>query len=153
MAADLERPIARLSRRAVLTAPAISAAPVIRGLKDDECSAVCRAWLANKVEMMRLLDRWADVETRLMEAGRWEGSDDGLGGVHQAPPLRAIDARLDRLSAEREVLASRFATLKATNREAVMLKLEVVTAELLVQDFPVIYGLLHTAVRELDALW
>lgn len=43
--------------------------------------------------------------------------------------------------------------VEATSRGAVMLKLEVVTAELFVQDFPVIYGLLHTAVRELDALW
>jgi hypothetical protein len=28
-----------------------------------------------------------------------------------------------------------------------------VMAELFVQDFPVIYGLLHTAVRDLKALW
>ena len=41
----------------------------------------------------------------------------------------------------------------ATTREGVLLKFEVVMAELFVQDFPVIYGLLHTAVRDLKALW
>nr|WP_295107850.1 hypothetical protein [uncultured Caulobacter sp.] len=145
--------IPRLSRRAVLAAPAGLAAPAIAGAPGDDCVVVCRAWLANKAEMMRLLDRWAEIEDRLMDAGRRAGSDHLSGYVHQAPPLRAIDARLDQLGAERQVLAPKLAALQATTREAVMLKLEVVTAELFVQDFPVIYGLLHTAVRELDALW
>lgn len=146
-------PIPRLSRRAVLAAPAGLAAPAIAGAPGDDCVAVCRAWLANKAEMMRLLDRWAEIEGGLMDAARRAGSDHVSGDIHQAAPLRAIDAWLDQLGAERQVLAPKLATLKATTREAVMLKLEVVTAELFVQDFPVIYGLLHTAVRELDVLW
>lgn len=143
----------RLSRRAVLSAPAGLAAPALADMLGDDCVAVCRTWLANKAEMMRLLDRWAEIEDRLMDAGRLAGSDHVSGDIHQAAPLRAIDARLDELRAERQLLAPKLAALKATTREAVMLKLDVVTAELFVQDFPVIYGLLHTAVRELDALW
>lgn len=147
------RPL-RLSRRAVLGAQAAGlAAPVLPAPADADTVALCRTWLANKAEMMRLLDRWAEIEDRLMDAGRRAGSDHLSGDIHQAAPLRAIDARLDQLGAERQVLAPKLAALKATTREAVMLKLEVVTAELFVQDFPVIYGLLHTAVRELDALW
>ncbi len=71
----------------------------------------------------------------------------------QAAPLRAIDARLDQLHAEREALAPSLPLSTATTREGVLLKFEVVMAELFVQDFPVIYGLLHTAVRDLKALW
>lgn len=145
--------IPRLSRRAVLAAPVGLAGPAMAGAPGDDCVSVCRAWLANKAEMMRLLDRWAEIEDRLMDSRRRAGSDHLSGDIYQAAPLRAIDARLDQLSAERQVLASKLAALQATTREAVMLKLEVVTAELFVQDFPVIYGLLHTAVRELDALW
>lgn len=145
--------VPRLSRRAVLAAPAGLAGPAVACAPGDDCVLVCRAWLANKAEMMRLLDRWAEIEDRLMDAGRRVGSDHASGDIHQAAPLRAIDARLDQLTAERQVLAPKLGALKATTREAVMLKLDVVTAELFVQDFPVIYGLLHTAVRELDALW
>lgn len=143
----------RLSRRAVLAAPAGLAAPAIARTPEDECVSVCRAWLANKAEMMRLLDRWAEIEDRLMDAGRRARTDRLSGDIHQAAPLRAINVRLDQLGAEREVLAPKLAALQATTREAVMLKFEVVRAELFVQDFPVIYGLLHTAVRELNALW
>ena len=143
----------QLSRRAVLTARAGLSAPAIAGAPGDDCVAVCRAWLANKAEMMRLFDRWAEIEGRLMEASRWAGADNASVDIHQAPPVRAINARLEQLSDERQMLAPQLAALQATTREAVMLKLEVVTAELFVQDFPVIYGLLHTAVRELAALW
>lgn len=144
----------RLSRRAVLTAPAGLVAPAIAGASGDDCVAVCRAWLANKAEVMRLLERWAEIEDGLIEDARqWAGSDHVSGDIHEAAPLRVIDALLDQLGAEREVLAPKLAALKARTREAVMLKFEVVRAELFVQDFPVIYGLLHTAVRELDALW
>ena len=152
--ADPSEPRApRLSRRAVLAAPAALAAPAIAGGSGDNCVAVCRAWLANKAEMMRLFDRWAEIEGRLMETRRWEGAGNASADLHQAPPLRTINARLEQLSEERQMLAPQLAALQATTREAVMLKFEVVRAELCVQDFPVIYGLLHTAVRELDALW
>lgn len=144
----------RPSRRAVLSAPAGFAAPALAGGLDDDCVAVCRAWLANKAEIMMLLDRWAAIEDRLIDdARRLAGLGHASREIHQAPPLKAIDVRLSQLHDERETLAPRLAALKATSREAVLLKFEVVRVELFVQDFPVIYGLLHTAVRELEALW
>jgi hypothetical protein len=145
---------AKLSRRAVLSAPAGLAAPALAGGLDEDCISVCRAWLANKAEVMHLLDRWATIEDRLMDdARKLAGPGHVSREIHQAPPLKAIDARLSQLHDERGSLAPKLAALKATSREAVMLKFEVVRAELYVQDFPVIYGLLHTAVRELEALW
>jgi hypothetical protein len=144
----------RLSRRAVLGAPAAGlAAPGLPVAADADTVALCRTWLANKAETMRLLERWGDIEAELMRLQAPSRAGDALAAGPQAAPLRAIDARLDQLHAEREALAPSLPLSTATTREGVLLKFEVVMAELFVQDFPVIYGLLHTAVRDLKALW
>lgn len=144
----------RLSRRAVLGAPAAGlAAPGLPAPTEADTVALCRTWLANKAETMRLLERWGDIEAELMRLQGPSRPGAALTAGSQAAPLRAIDARLDQLHAEREALAPRLPLSRATTREGVLLKFEVVMAELYVQDFPVIYGLLHTAVRDLKALW
>jgi len=144
----------RLSRRAVLGAPAAGlAAPGLPIAADADTVALCRTWLANKAKTMRLLERWGDIEAELMRLQGPSRPGDALTAGPQAAPLRAIDARLDELHAEREALARSLPLSTATTREGVLLKFEVVMAELFVQDFPVIYGLLHTAVRDLKALW
>ncbi|WP_421935484.1 hypothetical protein [Phenylobacterium sp.] len=144
----------RLSRRALLAAPAAGLAPpVLPARADADTVALCRTWLANKAETMRLLERWGDIEAELMRLQGPPRPGDALMAGPQAAPLRVIDARLDQLHAEREALAPSLPLSTATTREAVLLKFEVVMAELFVQDFPVIYGLLHTAVRDLKALW
>lgn len=144
----------RLSRRAVLGAPAAGlAAPGLPVAADGDTAALCRTWLANKAETLRLLERWGDIEAELMRLQAPSPAGDAVMAGPQAAPLRAIDARLDQLHAEREALAPSLPLTTATTREGVLLKFEVVMAELFVQDFPVIYGLLHTAVRDLKALW
>jgi hypothetical protein len=144
----------RLSRRAVLGAPAAAlAAPGLPATADADTVALCRTWLANKAETLRLLERWGDIEAELMRLQAPSPAGAALTAGPQAAPLRAIDARLDQLHAEREALAPSLPLSTATTREGVLLKFEVVMAELFVQDFPVIYGLLHTAVRDLKALW
>lgn len=144
----------RLSRRAVLGAPAAGlAAPGLPAPTGADTVALCRAWLANKAETMRLLERWGDIEAELMRLQGPPRPGEALMAGPRAAPLRAIDARLDQLHAEREALAPSLPLSTATTREGVLLKFEVVMAELFVQDFPVIYGLLHTAVRDLKALW
>ncbi|PZQ62220.1 MAG: hypothetical protein DI570_11640 [Phenylobacterium zucineum] len=144
----------RLSRRFVLGAPAAGlATPSLPGTADADTVALCRTWLANKAETMRLLERWGDIEAELLRLQGPSRPGPALTAGPQAAPLRAIDARLDQLHAEREALAPSLPLSTATTREGVLLKFEVVMAELFVQDFPAIYGLLHTAVRDLKALW
>ncbi|WP_296599685.1 hypothetical protein [Phenylobacterium sp.] len=144
----------RLSRRAVLGAPAAGlAAPGLPARAGADTVALCRTWLANKAETMRLLERWGDIEAELMRVQAPSPAGAALTAGPQAAPLRAIDARLEELHAEREALAPSLPLSTATTRDGVLLKFEVVMAELFVQDFPVIYGLLHTAVRDLKALW
>lgn len=144
----------RLSRRAVLGAPAAGlAAPGLAVAAHGDTVALCRTWLANKAETLRLLERWGDIEAELMRLQGPSPAGAALTAGPQAAPLRAIDARLDQLHAEREALAPSLPLSTATTREGVLLKFEVVMAELFVQDFPVIYGLLHSAVRDLKALW
>ena len=144
----------RLSRRAVLGAPAAGlAAPGLPATAHTDTVTLCRTWLANKAETLRLLERWGDIEAELMRLQGPARPGEALMAGPQAAPLRAIDARLDQLHAEREALAPSLPLSTATTREGVLLKFEVVMAELFVQDFPVIYGLLHTAVRDLKALW
>lgn len=144
----------RLSRRAVLGAPAAGfAAPGLPATADADTVALCRTWLANKAETLRLLERWGEIEGELLRLQGPSRPGETLTTGPRAAPLRAIDARLDQLHAEREALAPSLPLSTATTREGVLLKFEVVMAELFVQDFPAIYGLLHTAVRDLKALW
>lgn len=154
MTDDPHLPPPRRSRRAVLGAPAARlAAPVLPAPADADTVALCRTWLANKAETMRLLERWGDIEAELLRLQGPPRPRDALAAGPQAAPLRAVDARLDQLHAEREAIAPSLPLSTATTRDGVLLKFEVVMAELFVQDFPVIYGLLHTAVRDLKALW
>lgn len=147
-------PMGRPSRRAVLAAPAGLAVPAGPTPADEDAVGLCRVWLENRAEMMRLLTRWADIEADLIEHHGWGGlSKAKQASLPQARILRAIDARLDVLGDERETLAPRLPLSKATSREGVMLKFEVVQSELCLEDFPVIHGLLKTAICELDALW
>jgi hypothetical protein len=154
MTDDPKSPPRHPSRRAVLGGPVAGlAAAGVPATADADTVALCRTWLANKAETLRLLERWGDIEARLMQVQGASLAGDALKTLPQAAPLRAIDARLDELHAEREALAPSLPLSTATTREGVLLKFEVVMAELFVQDFPVIYGLLHTAVRDLKALW
>lgn len=154
MSHDPNPPLGRPSRRAILTAPAGLAASHLPLPSDEDALGVCQAWLTNRAEMMRLLTRWADIEADMIERhGSGALSAARRASLPASKVLRAIDARLDVLHAERESLGPKLPLSKATNRKGVMLKFEVVTAELFIQDFPVIYGLLQAAVRELDALW
>jgi hypothetical protein len=154
MTDDPEPALPRVSRRAMLATPAAGlVAPRVPATTDEDTIGLCRTWLANKAETLRLLDRWAEIEAQLMRVQGGALGADAMKTSPQAAPLRAIDARLDELQAEREALAPRLPLSTATTRDGVLLKLEVVLAELFVQDFPVIHGLLHTAVRDLKALW
>src|SRR5258706_7826087 len=67
--------ITRLSRRAVLAAPAGFAAPIVASAVGGDAVAICRAWLANKAEMMGLLVRWGDIEDQLVNVHGWSLSD------------------------------------------------------------------------------
>ncbi|MDB5440558.1 MAG: hypothetical protein JWM33_2985 [Caulobacteraceae bacterium] len=104
--------------------------------------------------MQHLLRRWGDIEGDLLHHYQWSSlTEVERRTLPQAGPLHAIDARLEKIFAEREALAPKLPLTTATTRQGVMLKFEVVTRELQIQDFPVIHGLLRTAVRDLAAIW
>lgn len=145
MIGDSDPLLGRPSRRAVLVAPAGLAAPILPVPSDEYAVGHCRAWLNNRAEMMRLLTRWADIEAAMIEKhGGGARSIARQASLPEGKVLRAIDTRLDTLTTEREVLGPKSPLSKATSRQGVMLKFEGLTAELFVEDFPVIYGLLKT---------
>jgi hypothetical protein len=119
-----------------------------------DCVSLCRLWLTNEAEQHRLLRQWGDLEARLARNFRWfKLSPDEQRALPEAAPLYEIDARLERLFSQREALAPKLPRLTASSREAVMLKFEIVTKELVIEDFPPIHGLLKSAVRDLGVLW
>lgn len=149
-------PAGRPSRRAMLAAPAGFAltSVALTSAADDDATHLCKLWLANEAERDRLLRRWGDVEADLMEHHDWRSLTDAERQVlPQAVALQAIDAQLERLFAERQAIAPKLPLTIATSRQAVMLKFEVVTRELDLKDFPVIHGLLRSAVYDLAKLW
>lgn len=149
-------PGGRLSRRAMLAAPtglALTSAAQTSAVADD-ATHLCKLWLANEAETDQLLRLWGDVEGHLMEYHNWCSLTDAeRQALPQGVALQAIDARLDKLSAERQAIAPKLPLTIATSRQAVMLKFKVVTRELVLEDFPVIHGLLRSAVRDLATLW
>lgn len=146
-----------LSRRTLLAAPiGLSAsmgvlAPVAGA---DECTPLCKLWLANEAELNRLFRRYNDVEGDLFRDFRSSMlTTEERTALPAAAPLNAIQARLDHLFDQRRALASKLPHSRASTRQGVMLKFEVVNRELHVDDFPVIHDLLRSAVRDLALLW
>jgi hypothetical protein len=147
----------RLSRRALLAAPVGATAtlgvmPSLAGAED--CIPLCNLWLAREAEQMRLFRRLDEVEETLFRHHRWSLlTPEEREALPAAAALRAVQVELNDLSDLRQSLASRLPRSRATNREGVMLKFEVVNRELHIEDFPAIQGLLKSAVRDLAALW
>lgn len=148
---------ARLSRRALLAAPVGATAtlgvmPSLAGAED--CVPLCNLWLAREAEQMRLFRRLDEAEEALFRHHKWSLlTPEEREVLPAAAALRAVQAELNDLSELRHSLASRLPQSRATNREGVMLKFEVVNRELHIEDFPAIHGLLKSAVRDLAALW
>jgi hypothetical protein len=145
-----------LSRRAVLTVPAglaLTSALVTSAVADD-ATRLCTRWLTNEAETHRLWRRRDDVEDNLFHHHQWSLLTEAeRQALPQARALHAIDARLARIHAEREALATKLPLTTATTRQGVMLKFRVVSDELEIQDFLDIHGLLKSAVRDLSAIW
>jgi hypothetical protein len=145
-----------LSRRAILAVPAglaLASDPAPQTVADD-ATRLCKRWLANEAEMHRLWRHRDDAEDNLFHHHLWSSlTETQRQALPQARALRAIDARLARIHAEREALAPKLPLTTATNRQGVMLKFRVVSDELEIQDFLDIHGLLASAVRDLAAIW
>lgn len=147
----------RLSRRALLAAPVGATAtlgvmPSLAGAED--CIPLCNLWLAREAEQMRLFQRLDEAEEGLFRHHKWSLlTPEEREALPAAAALRAVQAQLNDLSELRQSLASRLPRSRATNREGVMLKFEVVNRELHIEDFPAIHGLLKSAVRDLAVLW
>ncbi|HEX3367003.1 hypothetical protein [Phenylobacterium sp.] len=150
-------PPSPLSRRTLLAAPvgmSASMGAVAAVAAADECVPLCMLWLANDAELNWLFGRYNDVEGDLFRDFRWSKlTPDERKALPEAAPLNAIQARLDHLLDQRRALASKLRHSRASTRQGVMLKFEVVNRELHIQDFPAIYGLLRSAVRDLALLW
>jgi hypothetical protein len=148
---------ARLSRRALLAVPVgatatLGAIPSLAGAED--CIPLCNLWMAREAEQMRLFRRLDEAEEALFRHHKWSLlTPEEREALPAAAALRAVQAQLNDLSELRQSLASRLPRSRATNREGVMLKFEVVNRELHIDDFPAIHGLLKSAVRDLAALW
>jgi hypothetical protein len=145
-----------LSRRAILAVPAglaLAPDPSPQTIGDD-ATRLCKRWLANEAEMYRLWRRRDDMEGDLFHHHQWSLLTEAeRQALPQARPLHAIDARLEKIYAEREALAPKLPLTTATSRQGVMLKFRVVSEELQIQDFLDIHGLLKSAVRDLAAIW
>jgi hypothetical protein len=149
-------PWGRLSRRAILGVPAafaLASAPATSAAADD-ATRLCMRWLTNEAKMQRLWRRRDDVEDNLLHHHQWSLlTETERQALPQARALHAIDARLARIHAEREELAPKLPLTTATSRQGVMLKFQVVSDELQIQDFLDIHGLLESAVRDLAVIW
>lgn len=149
------------SRRAVIGAsaalPLSTLAVAANAVATDgstETVRLCNLWLAREAEQMRLFRQQDEVEDTLFRHHRWSQlTPEARNVLPAAAPLRAIQAQLDDLFDLRQSLASRLPRSRATNREGVMLKFQVVSDELQIQDFLDIHGLLKSAVRDLAAIW
>ena len=126
MPADMANPAA-VSHRVVLgAASAAPAVGLVPAAHPDPLVARCAEWLAIDRESDRLSLRWAALEARLIAEHRWfELSAVEQRRLPQAAELLEIEARLDRMSDEREARLEALAGLDARDLQGVAGKLAV----------------------------
>jgi hypothetical protein len=121
---------------------------------EDQAFALCRRWRALEKEDRRLIREWQREETGLFERHEWPRLTEAQQqALPQARRLYEIDARLDGLRHERELLLPKIKTQAARSRAGALQKLEVLAALLKLEDQQEACALLRSAQRDLASLW
>lgn len=146
---------AGISRRGLVAG--VSVAPLIGGPSasavEDPHVTICRLWLAVDVERRRLQTEWSNLEGWLIKKRRWfRLSSSEQAAVPEGARLAEIDARLDVLGEESEVLLQAMRPTPAASVEAVIANLSVAGGLIFEEDHPEAHGLIVRAVRDLAVL-
>lgn len=114
--------------------------------------AICSRWLVIDAEQRRLQLEWGSLEGRLMKAHGWHRlSLEQQAAIPEGARLAAIDARLDVLEVEGEVLLRAMKPAPATSVAAVAANLSVAARLIFSEDHPRAHGLITRAIRDLGA--
>ncbi|HEY2751006.1 hypothetical protein [Phenylobacterium sp.] len=144
-----------LSRRAVLVGA--SATPVFAGVEAgpvaDPNIAICRRWLALKAERNRLLADWSNHEAWLIKQRGWARLSAGeRAALSDGKRLGEIDARLDVLAEEGNILLKSMPLAPGGSVDSVIASLSVARGLLCDEDHPEAHGLITRAARDLTIL-
>jgi len=144
------------SRRAVLIG--VSATPLVGGPSatlagTDTSNDTCHRWLVIDAEQRRLQLEWGTLEGWLMTKRNWyQLTPDQQAAIPEGARLAEIDARLDVLEVEGQVLLKAMRPKPAKSIEAVVANLSVAARLIFAEDYPEAHGLITRAVRDLAAL-
>lgn len=144
------------SRRAVLAGA--SMAPLVGGLAppgatSDPNLSICQQWIAMDVEHRQLLAEWGTLEGWLIRHRRWfRLSPDERAAVAEGARLSQIEARLDVLETDSNVLLKAMRPAPAKSVEAIIANLSVAGRLIFEEDHPEAHGLIIRAVRDLTKL-
>ena len=135
-----------------------SAAPLISGASAAHAGTepyidTCHRWLAIDAEQRRLQLEWGTLEGWLMTKRNWyQLTPDQQAAIPEGARLAEIDARLDVLEVEGQVLLKAMRPKPAKSIEAVVANLSVAARLIFVEDHPEAHGLITRAVRDLAAI-
>jgi hypothetical protein len=151
-----------LSRRAMLVgtsaAAAASGASATAPLSAQppafsDPTTLYKHWVSLDREIERLLLQWGDVEGRLMQEHNWyQLSEAERARLPEGQNFRDLDARLNRLFAERDGLLDKLPTRGARTLEAVAARLAVVERLLYRDDHPEAHAMVVGSRRDLAAI-
>lgn len=144
------------SRRAVLAGA--TTIPVTAGLASpsapgDPALAIAQQWIAVDAEQRSLLAEWGNLEGWLIKNRRWfRLSADERAAVPEGARLAEIEAWLDVLEEESQILLKAMRPAPAKSVEAVIVNLSVARGLIFEEDHPEAHGLIVRAVRDLAKL-
>ena len=142
------------SRRTLI---GVAASPLLAGAAFsspvDRTITVCEIWRAKNAEIDQLQQQWGEIEAWLGRHHSWyDLSEEERRLLPGAKALQAIDARMDRLTDQRDRLGASLASLPATNLTAIAAKLSVAAAQIGPEDHPQAHQLVVAATQEIAAL-
>jgi hypothetical protein len=120
---------------------------------NDPQLAICQQWIDIDVEHRRLLAEWGTLEGWLIKNRRWfRLSPNERAAVPEGARFSQIEARLDELEEESQVLLKAMRPAPAKSVEAVIANLSVAGRLIFEEDHPEAHGLIARAVRDLAKL-
>lgn len=143
----------KISRRQLIAGSAAVAIIPDVTANSDPAVGVCQVWFKLEAQQRALIDRWQELETRLIEKDYW--GDPSLEVCAELPEVRemeAIDILLNALDEERQELFKSLPHVDATTVEGVALKLDVVADILCLVGNMDVYKLVASAQRNLMAV-
>ncbi|MEO1964601.1 hypothetical protein [Hyphomonas sp.] len=143
----------KISRRQLIAGSAAVAIMPDIPANRDPAVGVCQVWFELEARQRALIERWQELETRLIRRGYWsDRSHKVCAEMPEARELDAIDILLNALDKERQELFRALPGVSATTAQGIKLKLDIFASAMCLDENGVAFELVASIQRDLKVI-